>query len=254
MTGFKSNGVKTGGFAPLKNLVLLAGLAEKLMARGPHLPGIGVFYGHSGYGKTMAATYVQNKFTHHGLPAPRVEVLDSWTRIDLMRAILSELGVDQPRGTLSAMSRLAIELLADADHPPLLIDEADKLLSKNMVELVRELHMASSAPIILIGEEALPAKLQTVERAHNRVLDWVPAEPCDLEDTRKLARFYCPQVTVSDELLNKIRVASQGRARRIAVNCNMLADYAARTGQATIDETAWQAEMYTGTPPARRAS
>ncbi len=113
-----------------------------------------------------------------------VRVGDSWTKKTLVRAILKELGVREPKGTVADLTEQAIIRLAEPNHPPLFIDEADKLVDKGMIELVREIQEGAQIPIVLIGEELLPQKLQKVERVHNRVLEWVPAEKCDVEDTR----------------------------------------------------------------------
>lgn len=43
---------------------------------------------------------------------------------------------------------------------PLIIDEADFLVQKRMIEVVRDIYESSQATIILIGEEAMPVKLQ----------------------------------------------------------------------------------------------
>ena len=179
------NSVNPGGLAALKNVSRFLVLMETLINRGPHLPGIGVFHGYSGYGKTYAALYVQNI-----TGALRVEVGDSWTKKKFLQMLLEEAGIDKPRGrTIADLTEEAIEVLGDDPGRPLFIDEADKLADKGMLELVREIHEHSQAPIVLIGEEQLPGKILKVERVHNRVLDWVPAEPCDHDDARALADF-----------------------------------------------------------------
>ena len=155
-------------------------MAQRLIMRDAHLPGIGVCSSPSGYGKTWASIFAQNK-----TGAVRVEVGDSWTRRTLLRNILKELG-ETPRER-TPVAELAEKVIVGARQQPLrplIVDEADKLVDRGMIELVREIHEHSGAPVILIGEEKLPAKLLTVERVHNRVLDWMQAQPCDLDDVR----------------------------------------------------------------------
>ncbi|MBN8533879.1 MAG: ATP-binding protein [Rhizobiales bacterium] len=236
----------TPRFAPLRNVAAMAVLVERLQARGPHLPGFGVFFGYSGYGKTYAAIYAQN--TTGG---PRVEVGDSWTRKTLLRAILKELGVHEPRGTVADLAEQAIGRLAEPGHPPLFIDEADKLVDKNMIELVREIQEGSQCPIILIGEEILPQKLERIERAYNRVLEWVMAEACDASDARKLADALAPRFSFSDGLLGRILIESEGRARRIVTNIDRCVEWARGVGTTSIDETC-DLPLYTGRSPVRR--
>ncbi len=239
--------VKSQTLAALKNVAACMGLVTRLQNRGPHLPGLGVFHGPSGYGKSYASIYAQNKTR-----AIRVEVGDSWTRRTFLRAILREGGISEPRGAVADLAEQAIMILGEDPSRPLIIDEADRLVTKNMIELVRELHEHSQAPIVLIGEENLPGKLIASERTHNRVLEWTAAMPCDLEDTKKLADIFLRDLNCSDAFLDNIRRESDGRARRIVVNLSRIAEWARNRGAKAVD--AYDADLYTGTPPSRRAA
>lgn len=240
--------VKSGPVA-LKNVASFVAMTTRLISRDAHLPGIGVCSSPSGYGKTWASIFAQNV-----TGAIRVEVGDSWTRRTLLRAILRELGeTPRERTPVAELSEKVINALGHDLHRPLIVDEADKLVDRNMIELVREIHEHSGAPVVLIGEEKLPAKLLTVERVHNRVLDWMQAQPCDLDDVRLLAQAFAPKLTLSDELLEEIRAASMGRARRIVVNIARAAEFARNRGSNSLGTEKWKGDWYTGEPPAPRA-
>ena len=231
--------------AMLKNVAACMALVEGLRSRGPHLPGIGVLYGPSGYGKSYATIYAQNKTR-----ALRVEVGRSWTMRTFVQRVLAEAGVE-PRGTIADMTEQVILFLGDDPTRPLIVDEADQLVDRGMIELVREIHEHSQAPILLVGEELLPAKLQRSERTHNRVLDWVAAQPCDADDTLALAKLFCPGLRVAGDLLDAVRTRSEGRARRIVVNLNRVAEQARNRGATTIDLAAHDGVFFTGAPPSR---
>lgn len=233
-----------GTIALLKNVANCMVAMEKLRQRALGRPGLGVFYGHSGYGKTYSAIYVQNR-----TGAARVEVGDSWTRKVLMEKLCYELNID-PRGTISQLVGRAVETLAD-DQRPVIIDEADKLCDKGMIELVRELQEASGSPFLLLGEEKLPAKIAQVERVHNRVLVWEPAQPCDLDDARALARLVSP-IAIADDLIAHIGSISGGRARRIVVNLDLVTEYARNAGLKAISKAEYGGEFYTGAAPRPR--
>jgi DNA transposition AAA+ family ATPase len=220
---------------------------NKLRDRGPGRPGLGVFYGHSGFGKTYSAIFVQNKTR-----AARVEVGDSWTRKTFLEKLCVELGCET-RGTISQLVDRAVETLVDDDRP-LIIDEADKLCDKNMIEMVRQLQEESGAPILLLGEEKLPAKIAEVERVHNRVLVWEPAQPCDLDDTRALASLLAGHLTLSDDLLDRIRQQSGGRARRIVVNLDLVVEAARNAGLKELSTTTYTGQFYTGAAPRPRSA
>lgn len=234
-------------FALLKNVQNNMILVDRLIHRPPGLPGIGVMHGPSGFGKSYASIYAQNK-----TQALRVEIGDSWTKATLLKAILQEGGEAQPRGTVESLARQAIMLLGDDPRRPLIIDEADKAVDKKMIELVREMHEHSQAPILLIGEEMLPQKLMRIERVHNRVLDWLPAAPCDMADTRQLAAMLVPGVAVSDDLLERVRLSAEGRARRICTSFATLAEWARNTGAKSVDLAGYRGRIVDGKPPVRR--
>lgn len=238
---------KGGTIAVLKNVAACMTAMERLIDRGPGRPGIGVFYGHSGYGKTYSAIYVQN-MTH----AARVEVGDSWTRKVFLEKLAAELG-QETRGTISQLVDRVVETLVDDDRP-VIVDEADKLCDKHMIEMVRELHEASGAPFLLLGEEKLPAKIAEVERVHNRVLVWEPAQRCDQDDARKLIDLLSPKIRIADDLVTRIRETASGRARLIVVNTDQVLTYARRAGLAEIGLADYAGDWIDGRAPRPRAA
>lgn len=147
----------------------------------------------------------------------------------------------------------AIEILGDEARRPLIVDEADKLVDKGLIEIVREISEASQVPVLLIGEEQLPQKLAQVERVHNRVLDWYGAEPCDLSDCKLLAKIFLANATITDELLETVRHKGEGRARRIVVTLSGMADWARNQGVKTLDGKTYSGQIFTGEAPKPRS-
>ncbi|KMQ74034.1 AAA family ATPase [Marinobacter subterrani] len=232
--------------APLQNVALCNGALERAMNRPAHLPGLVAFYGPSGWGKSTAAAYCANKHR-----AYYVECKSSWTKKALLSAILSEMGI-APAKTLYEMADQISEQLVLSQRP-LIVDEMDHIVSKKAVEVIRDIYEGSNAAILLIGEELLPAKLREWERFHNRMLAWVPAQPCDLDDTRALARMYCHEVAIADDLLAKIQDVSRGAARRICVNLESVRQGALTNGLDSMDLDAWgNRPLYSGDAPKRR--
>lgn len=231
--------------APLRNVMALEELVERVRGRSYGLPGMAVFYGFSGYGKTTAATHAANTFN-----AYYVQLKSVWTKKTLCEAILTDLGIP-PRRNIADMVHQISEEIARTGRP-LLIDEADYLVNRNMVELVRDIYESSEATIILIGEEQLPVKLQQWERFHGRMLDWVPAEPADQDDTRLLARLYSADITIADDLLEDLTTASGGSIRRICVNLDRLREFARTRGLAALDRGTWDGGFFNGLPPKPR--
>ncbi|MBB99160.1 MAG: transposase [Rhodobacteraceae bacterium] len=241
--------VKTprGSIAPLKNVAALMTMIETLRDRGFGLPGIGVFSGDSGYGKSVAAQYAMNR-----TGAIYIEVRHYWTSKTFCEALLSELGQHRPRGTIASLMRDILYRLGDAPDRPLIIDEADKLVDGKKIEFVRDIHETTQVPVVLIGEELLPKKLEMHERVHNRVLDFQLAQPCDLEDTGVLASFLCPDIEIDADLLEDIRSRTSGKARRIATTLHEVRGFARNHGLSKIDRASYEGRIFTGETPVRR--
>jgi len=234
--------------APLVNVSLCSEALQKAMDRPRHLPGMVCFYGPSGFGKSFAASYSANRHQ-----AYYIECKSTWSRKAVLQEVLKEMGVATPR-TIYAMTDAICEQLALSGRP-LIIDEMDHLVEKSAVEVIRDLYEGSKAAILLIGEEMLPKKLEKWERFHGRILDWVPAQPADIDDATHLARLYCREVTVERDLIAAVHKASSGSVRRICVNLERIQEEALSQGLEVIGLSDWgNRHFYTGQAPARRLS
>lgn len=202
--------VKGGSTAILKNVSAMMTLIETVRQRPEQSAGFGLFFGPSGYGKTVASTYAQNEEN-----CLYIEVREFWTRKDFCIAFLEELG-QRPRGTISSMMREIIGLLGMDYGRTVLIDEADKLIDKKMIELARDIQEMTRAPVILVGEEQLKNKLKAYERCDGRVLERVEALPCDAEDAAELAGLIAPGIELDHRLVDHIVAETRGSTRRVA--------------------------------------
>lgn len=218
--------------AKLRNVQLFGEGLSAAATRMHHLPGIIVFHGPSGYGKTFAATYAANVFRSY-----YVEARSTWTKRALCLGILQELGVTPARRVYEMAAQIGDALLSSGR--PLIIDEADHVLAAGAIEVIRDIHESSGAAIALIGEERLPAKLRAVERVHNRVLRWVSAVPIDLADARELAGIYCRGLAIDDDLLGAVVDASRGGARRACINLDLIRDAAMAEQPLRVNRAWW---------------
>lgn len=232
--------------APLQNVRLFLELVERMQARGPHLPGLAVFYGFSGLGKSQSAISGANRYN-----AAYIECGQSWNASTLVDSILHELTGAMMKGSVAKKMLAIIEVLAQETRP-LIIDEADFLVKRSMIDLVREMSDRSGASVILIGEELMPAKLRPFERAHNRVLHWQPAEPCDLDDAKKLAKLYVPQLDIEEALMRQIVEVTSGTTRRVVANLERIREFALERGISVIGLKQWgDTAIDTGMPRPR---
>lgn len=232
--------------APLRNVSRMLALVDRLQSRGDGVPGMGCFYGFSGLGKSMASSFVANS-----TGAIHVQVKSVWTHKRLCEAILEELGL-QARGTAADMVDRIAEALA-IDNLPLLIDEADFLVKKGMIEIVRDLYEMSETAVVLIGEELLPQKLKRWERVHGRIRSWVSAELADDRDFDLLRDIRCPGIEIEPKLEAAIKKASNGSARRIVVNLDEVEEISRRVGRESVGLKDWgDHPLYTGEAPLGR--
>lgn len=235
--------------APLTNVLRFGALVDACMRRPRHLPGLGVFYGHSGLGKTWSAVFIANR---DDVRALYIECGESWTKLRFLRALAKELGVSQRGAGPDLVERIIIA--CETQDRPIIIDEADHIVRRGYIETVREIADKSGVPIILIGEEALPQMIAArSERTHNRVLQWAAAEPVTAGDVATVARLYYPALEIAPDLIERVTTASAGRIRRAVVNLHQVATEALAQGWDTVDLARWgERELYTGQVPALR--
>lgn len=220
------------GFAQLTNMGL--GLrtyldCEEACAKPGH-PRFGILYGPSGYGKSVAMA-----FTAQRTEAIYIEAKSIWTVRSLLEAISLELGLSV---LARSAPRLLQQIIDELNREPrgLIVDETDYLVKKAMVDVLRDIHDATQIPILLVGEESLPAKLKAWDRFDNRILVATPAQPATLADALKLRDHYCPRVAIADDLVAAVVKACGGVTRRIVTNLT-------RVERTAVDEVASSVDL-----------
>lgn len=237
---------RTGNVAPLRNVMLLNALINRVQNRDPDLPGLACFFGPSGYGKTKAAVWNAQETRAYW-----VEVKSTWSRKKFVEMILRSMGI-APGRTIGDMVEQIGDQLSKSGRP-LLIDEADLVAKDGMIGIIRDIYESSQGTVILIGEEKLPQTLRRWERVHNRMLDWVGAQPADLREVGLLARMKCRDLEITQEVHQLVLEQSQARARRIVVNLRQIAEYALLTGKSEITMTdAKKITFFSGEAPTPR--
>ncbi len=233
--------------APIRNVALMMELVTRLKDRAPGLPGMGCFYGPSGFGKTTAAAFAAIQ-----TQAYVVELRSAYTAKHLLSKIALEMGLEDKGTTAQLVDRVAEQLAKSLR--PLIVDEADHAVKKSMIEVIRDLYDASDGVVLLIGEERLPAKLEKWERVHGRMLDFVGAEAASASDARILARMYCPGIQIGDALYAQVMKESGPSVRRIVVNLNHIRERANEHGVTSINVDAWKGDEFSNgrAPKARR--
>lgn len=231
---------------PLTNVGLLAGAIERAMQRPIGLPGLVVMYGASGLGKSVAAAIAANQHR-----AYYVECRDTWTKKAFLLAVLREMSIT-PARTLSEMVDQIAEQLSRSGRP-LIVDDVQYLLDKAAANVLTDIYNASQGTIVLIGEENVATSLVRLERLHNRVLEWVPAQVATLADVKRLAAASYPNLQIAEDLLADLLKNVKGCLRRVAVNLYRVSSECAAKGLREVDLATWTAGWFTGEPPRRGA-
>jgi len=241
--------VPINNIAPLANVARLMTLVDRLQNRAHGLPGLGCFYGRAGLGKSVAGIFAANKFN-----ACHVQVLSVGGTKTLMEMIVTELGLHPARTTAALFQQAAGEFARTGR--PLIIDEADRVLRDVTIETIRDIQDHTGVPVILMGEELLPQKLQRWERVHSRVLSWVAADNLTIDDITHLAPIYVRGVTLEPALKQALLTASRGSIRNACNSLSNMAEFAALKGLTHLGIAAWGANgFHTGeAPEARRGT
>jgi len=225
--------VARSGMAPLTNMTLCMQTLVDCTEVGDGSPRFGLFYGDSGFGKTVAAAFAAARSG-----AAYVEAKSLWTVRALLEAIAEELGIVRLERTAPRLLRQIIDELNRAPRP-LILDETDYLVKKQMVDVIRDIHDATRIGILLIGEEALPSKLKEWERFDNRILVATPAQPASIDDALLLRDHYGFKDLIADDLTMYLAERCHGVTRRIVINLRGAAREAATAGLDKVDRAWW---------------
>lgn len=228
----------TGRWARTSNMALAASTMSAAINAAEGVPRMVLFYGPSGYGKTIACSHVAAV-----TDAAYVQARSVWTGKTFLEQLAREVGVTHLKRTASDIMNQVVDALAQRPCP-IIIDEMDHLVKKQSVELIRDIYEATGMPIMMVGEEALPAKLKEWERFDNRILRATPAEPSTLDDGRLLRDLYVRKVKMADDLVDHFTGECRGVTRRIVANLQEAQRIAIDDlGTLEIDLKAWGSRL-----------
>lgn len=218
--------------AILKTVLALRTAYNDLINRDPGVPGMMLVSGESGTGKTTAIEWLCTQT--NGL---MVRALSCDTGVTLLTRIL--LSIDQepaPHLGLGPMVETIAKYLQKKKRS-LFVDECDNLFANpRLLELLRDIHDTSHAPIILIGHAGIERRMQNKQQLFRRISQWSSFVPADIEDARVLARTLC-EVDVDDDLLARVHVETRGNPGLMTVAFSKIEAFgkANRTRKVTLE-------------------
>lgn len=234
---------------PVKNIARLREAGDALIQRMPGLPGMGLIWGPTGYGKTTGTTWMVNQC--HGV---YVRALALWSPQMMLRAIARELDVDTRGVSNGVIVELIIRRLAETGRP-LFIDEADYVVEKKgLTNTLRDIHDLSAAPIVLVGMHGIEKRIRHNEQFTGRIAQWVEFAGLDMEDASLMARVL-PDIEIKPDLVQALHdKASAHNAgaeiRRLVIGLNQIEGYAKSTGRQSIALADWPKgrDFFVGAP------
>jgi len=229
---------------PISNVARLSEAGDALLNRAPGMPGMGLVYGPSGYGKTTAVAWLATR--QHGV---FVRALATTTPSSLVESICKELSIGR-RATIVGTIEVIVEKLADTNRP-LFVDEADYIAeNKRLVETLRDIHDLASVPVILIGMQNLRRTVSGREQLAGRIAQWVEFQKSTPEDAVILARELC-EVPVADELVGRLHEAARGTVRLIVVGLGRIEQFARSRNLTKVSAADWpkNVDFFMGATP-----
>lgn len=215
-----------------KNVSRLADAASGLLSRSQGMPGMGIVWGTTGYGKTTAAAWLATR-----VRGVYIRAITTTTPSSLLASILYELG-EERCGSCAAMVARVVQCLVETGRP-LFIDEAEKLVrSERLVETLRDIHDLSTAPVVLIGEPGIERAIRVRRQITGRIAEWVEFGPADLEDAALVAQSLA-EVEIQSDLVEALHESSHGEIRQLVVGIGQVERYARAKGMTRIGKRDW---------------
>lgn len=164
--------------------------------------GLGIVVGKSGYGKTHALKYYSKM--------PRVAYIecdDTMSSRDLVEAIERALGIPQSYGTIWKRVN-GIREFFNVNHGYLLIiDEADKLISKytqKKMEILRAIFDQSDVGMVIAGEPKLESQIKSyLTRFANRVDFYASLKGLNTQEVENYLKGYRIEQDAMSELVSR---------------------------------------------------
>ncbi|MDH4122401.1 MAG: ATP-binding protein [Deltaproteobacteria bacterium] len=213
--------MKTAFVATTNHQRLLAAVAA-VQRRAAREAGLILVTGHPGLGKTKS---VRRFAIEHGAVYLRGKA--HWTEHSALRELCVELGDRHPPYGRDRLFHRVVERLAAAGFPALVVDEADHLFhDSRTLETFRDLNDTTECVVIMVGMEALHAKVAKYPQVASRVGRVVEYQPATIDDVRALAGL--AEVRIGADLVDHITTASNGKIR-LALNALSVAEAHAKT-------------------------
>jgi Cdc6-like AAA superfamily ATPase len=200
--------------ATTKNVKRFQAGVDTLVRRHETIPGMMLVFGEPGTGKTRTVLWwkIQNGAEERQIPYVRANRLSSARSI--LDEIASELGEIPSHKTADVMAQIKKRLIESPR--PIIIDEVDYLCRDGAVEILRDIHDMTKAPVIMIGMANADKKLLRFPHFYDRISSIVQFQLLDKADVAEMARQVC-EAPLDESAISLIHDRSGGKLRRIGM-------------------------------------
>ncbi|OLA78554.1 MAG: hypothetical protein BHW55_00945 [Candidatus Melainabacteria bacterium 35_41] len=166
-------------FVKTKNVKRFTSLMEELKNLPPNIPKIALVYGEFGLGKSETIQWWSFKNNSVYVRAKQ-KMSPRW----LLADIAEEIG-EEPFWHTSETFNLIKNYLIQ-NPKTIIIDEADYLIEKNTIEILRDLHDRTGCPLVLVGMGNIDKKLRKYPHLIDRIYKSFRFEKYDIEDIKTI--------------------------------------------------------------------
>lgn len=196
-------------FAQTANVKAFMAAVARANKRGAPEAGITLVTSEPGYGKSRTVKWWGEK---HG--AIYIRAKASWTPHWFLSDLAAELSVEGHRHTEQLFAQV-IGALMKRGGPPLIVDEIEHCLrDAKVIEQVRDVTDLVECPVVFVGMESVPQKLNRLPQIVSRIAATVTFGPATEACVRAVVDTVC-EVKVGDDLVAEIHRQSAGRLREI---------------------------------------
>jgi len=227
-----------GGVAAIATFDLVATTLDQLTNRRFGMDGIGCLFGPSGWGKTFSSNVLAMETR-----AYFVQMQPVWTKKTFLQKILDEMKVDWDRScSVPDLFDMVNQQLA-ASQRILIIDEFNRAIERPVLaQITRAIFDCTQSPILLVGEEKLPGELAkpAFKQLYRRVSAWAEAQDVTVEDAKKLAPIYCPNIDIAPDAIAALTAFSKGSVSSVVKCLNVIFESCLTQGMDSLNLAALQ--------------
>ncbi|WP_299370488.1 ATP-binding protein [uncultured Tateyamaria sp.] len=224
----------SGGIVQLRSVEAMTTLVQEMIDAPIGQHRMGCYHGPSGAGKTFATAVCEVAYN-----ALVVEVIENTSKLDFLTSITEAYDIPARRDAASQIRAIASFL--DGEQVPLIIDDAQYLVKRNMIGMARDIYnlAGSIVPVILVGEPKLYDHLRGTANIYNRVTGRVQAPPCNMADATRLAQVYAPGVDIDPVLMTEIVQQANGSVARVSGMLGTVRNAAQAQGVVSFSREDW---------------